>query len=100
MTKLYSFSAAQSSHILSVFFSFTFRSQLCCSTFILPTVFLSSRSTCTRFKAHTHITMKFSAALVATFAALAIAAPAGPHQKRAAVLTTKTYDEYASSLCF
>jgi hypothetical protein len=38
--------------------------------------------------------MKFSAALVATH----VAAPAGPYQKRAAVLTTKTYDEYASSL--
>ena len=36
--------------------------------------------------------MRFSTALVATFAALAIAAPIG-NQKRAAVLTTKTYDE-------
>jgi hypothetical protein len=36
--------------------------------------------------------MKFSVALIATFAALALAAP---HQKRAAVLTTKTYDEFA-----
>ena len=39
--------------------------------------------------------MKFSAALVATFAALALTAPTGPNQKRAAVLSTKTYDEYA-----
>jgi hypothetical protein len=35
--------------------------------------------------------MRFSAALVATFAALALAAPM---QKRAGVLGTKTYNEY------
>jgi hypothetical protein len=44
--------------------------------------------------------MKFSAAIVATFAALAIAAPITPHQKRAGVLGTKTYDEYTSPLYF
>jgi hypothetical protein len=37
--------------------------------------------------------MKFSAALIAIFAALAIAAPTGTQQKRAGVLGTKTYDE-------
>lgn len=41
--------------------------------------------------------MKFSVALIATFAALAIAAPTGTQQKRAAVLGTKTYDEYVIS---
>jgi hypothetical protein len=43
--------------------------------------------------------MKFSSALVGTFALLAIAAPA-PHQKRVGVLATKAYDEYASPLHF
>lgn len=39
--------------------------------------------------------MQFSVALIAAFAALAIAAPTGtPLAKRAAVLSTKTYDEY------
>jgi hypothetical protein len=41
--------------------------------------------------------MKFSTALIATFAALAIAAPTGIQQKRAAVLGTKTYDELSIS---
>jgi hypothetical protein len=42
--------------------------------------------------------MKFSAVLIATFAALAIAAPTGTtYQKRAGVLGTKTYDEYVPS---
>lgn len=41
--------------------------------------------------------MKFSATLIATFAALAIAAPTGTHQKRAGVLGTKTYDERVRS---
>lgn len=41
--------------------------------------------------------MKFSTALIATFAALAIAAPTGTHQKRAGVLGTKTYDELSIS---
>jgi hypothetical protein len=44
--------------------------------------------------------MKFSAALIATFAVLAVAAPTTPHQKRAGVLGIKTYDEYASPLYF
>ena len=37
--------------------------------------------------------IRFATALIATFAVLAIAAPTGSHQKRAAVLATKTYDE-------
>lgn len=41
--------------------------------------------------------MKFSSALIATFAVLTIAAPM---QKRAGVLGTKTYDEYIHPFCF
>ena len=37
--------------------------------------------------------MKFATALIATFAALAIAAPTGMNQKRAAVLGTKNYND-------
>ncbi|KAH7419481.1 hypothetical protein BKA64DRAFT_18393 [Cadophora sp. MPI-SDFR-AT-0126] len=41
--------------------------------------------------------MQFSAILVATFAALTIAAPTGQKAKRVAVLSTKTYDEISIS---
>ncbi|TVY83903.1 hypothetical protein LSUE1_G001732 [Lachnellula suecica] len=41
--------------------------------------------------------MKFSAALIAMVATLAIAAPTGTQVKRAAVLGTKTYDEYTDA---
>jgi hypothetical protein len=42
--------------------------------------------------------MRFSTALVATFAALALAAPTpSTNAKRAAVLGTKTYDEISIS---
>lgn len=40
--------------------------------------------------------MRYSTALIAFFAANVLAAPA--MQKRAAVLTTKTYDQYVTSL--
>ncbi|KAG4439911.1 hypothetical protein IFR05_004586 [Cadophora sp. M221] len=41
--------------------------------------------------------MQFSSILVATFAALTIAAPTGQKAKRAAVLATQTYDEISIS---
>jgi hypothetical protein len=42
-----------------------------------------------------NIKRKFTTALIAIFAALALAAPT-PLQKRAGVLWTKTYDEYVN----
>lgn len=41
--------------------------------------------------------MRFSTALIVTFASLAIAAPTSKQFKRAAVLTAKTYNEISIS---
>jgi len=94
-------SFSQSSSVSSIFIHFFFTAAVLLTS-ALPTFFILSADPIHNFEVLNfklyYITMKFSAAIVATFAALAIAAPTAPNQKRAAVLSTKTYDEYGPAL--